>query len=216
LKDLSPDSTSLLPIAITLADFGNIVVVRRNIVFCSKYTSGKLSFDITFYSMVEFLFFMKNIGVEGEAFIYRLKSIGEQICQSRFPPSKLIIINSPGTPLDRILYSRLSPSHVDTIENICEQINLIPEFSWITKDDVVQLVKCMPVTDQIHFKQYMTLQAPTTSLRSNLAKDVHGSKVPSSPPSGILNLPPRPEVMERDLHRDMSNTPVKNNQDNNV
>ena len=151
-------------------------------------------------------------GVDGEAFMYRLKSIGEQICQGRFPPSKFIVINSAGTPADRHVYSRLSPSHMASKNEIYERISSMSEFSWVTSKDIEMLIDSMPITDQIHFQQYLSLNAPHT-LKSKERKNIQSTQ---SPPPPQVSLPPRIEVMERDSYTGLPIEPSSKNIDDSL
>ena len=152
--------------------------------------------------------------MDGEAFIYRLKSIGEQISQNRFPPSKFVLINTPGTPADRQIYSRLSPSHMQPVDVVLEQITTMPEFSWMTRQDIETMIKSMPVTDQLHFKQYVALNASSLLAKANssLNKDRRGASFSYNTPPPSVNLPPKSEVMERDTYTGLPITPNKHDE----
>lgn len=95
----------------------------------------------------------------GDEAIDGLISFARDLAKNRFPAACVKILKQPGGPLDRILLSRLSPSHLDAKENIVRRLQVFEFCKEISVDDILSSVKNMPVTDQIYFQQFLALKS---------------------------------------------------------
>ncbi len=88
-----------------------------------------------------------------------LVSFAKEAMKSRFPACRLTILDQPGGPLDRILLCRLSPSHLDSHENVVRRLQSIDRFASISLADIKIVCERMPVTDQLNFQQFLALKS---------------------------------------------------------
>jgi len=99
--------------------------------------------------------------------VVRQKAIS--ISQSnRFPAGRVVVIPTAGSPLDREVYCRLSPNHMDVKENLSKfystvysSVNTIP----LSDAAIDSLVSRSPITDQLFFNKYLLTVAPTVAYR---------------------------------------------------
>lgn len=139
-----PDTTSLYPGTWALLDAGDLMIVRRNPPCIEDPVSSPLDTD---------------------GLMRRLEQLVGHMAEGRYPVPTVLLLPSPGTPQDRFLYARLSPSHLDTYEQIAGDSRLlIPSLRrtihW-TDGELSELRRRAPVTDQPSFNRYLLLTLPT-------------------------------------------------------
>lgn len=111
---------------------------------------------------------------EDDFLTLRMESYAKQIAFQRNPIAKVVILSTPGTPMDRLVYARLSPKHMDT--NIDRLMSYLTALSapivaalhlkqFLTKEDILKMKQHAPFTDQLYFQQYLQTYFP--SLISN-------------------------------------------------
>ncbi len=88
-----------------------------------------------------------------------LVSFAKDAMKTRFPACRLTILDQPGRPLDRILLCRLSPSHLDSHENVVRRLQSNDRFASISLADIKIACERMPVTDQLNFQQFLALKS---------------------------------------------------------
>lgn len=170
MLELAADSTSLLPGTVAVLDCGDHIIIRRN---CPK--SEDSTSDSTAHSS----------GAHADDLVSRVESEAQAMASLRYPVPSVFVLNKPGTPQDRMLYCRLSPTHMDAKEIILTQ--LTAELQCHTQHNVThgasqqagyhravqdllrgltpQAVDAMlvhaPFTDQLFFAKYLTQVVPS-------------------------------------------------------
>lgn len=140
-----PDTTSLYPGTCALLDAGDMMIVRRNPPSIGEEDPISSPQDI-------------------DSLMLRLEQLVGRMAEGRYPVPTVLLLPSPGTPQDRFLYARLSPSHLDTSEQIAGDSQLlIPSLRrtihW-TDRELSELRRRAPVTDQPSFNRYLLLTLP--------------------------------------------------------
>lgn len=79
-----------------------------------------------------------------------------QLCR-RFPVPTIYSLSMTPEPAYRLLYARLSPSHMD-VEGL--QRIAVPQIATLSPEELEQLVAAAPVTDQPSFERYLWMTAP--------------------------------------------------------
>jgi len=141
-----PETTSLFPGTCAVLDAGDLMVVRTNPPWIVE--DSALSFS----------------PLDTDRLMQQLEQFVRRLARGRYPLPTVLLLPSPGTPQDRFLYARLSPSHLDTSEQIVADSQLlIPSLRRIIrwKDaDLSELRRRAPVTDQPSFSRYLLLTLP--------------------------------------------------------
>lgn len=126
LLAVSSDTCSLIPNAIAIIDTGDNIVVRLGRVILNEINKDYL--------------------------LKKMIDIATKRAFGRYPYPKLIILDRPWTANDRLVFSRLSPSHRDSKDFRLLTASLKPMVSSSTLDE---LVTYLPHTDQLTYFMYI-------------------------------------------------------------
>lgn len=131
LLSVSSDTCSLIPNAIALIDTGDSIIVRVG----SATINGKSK----------------------EYFLKQLINIAAKRVFGRYPCPKFIVLDLPWTGNDRLVFSRLSPSHRDTKEF---RLVTVAIKSLISDTQVDEMVTYLSHTDQLTYFMYIWEHIP--------------------------------------------------------
>jgi hypothetical protein len=159
---LPSDSISLLPNSVALVDCGEVILVRRNVVTRPEDSQ------------------IIDIAMD------KLTKLAAKLAISRFPPAKVYCLGQPGSPGDRLVFSRLSPSHVDTVENTLRRLKALGEWP-LSAEDVSAMIKTMPYTDQAFFQQFVTVKLGAALERGIFPPANHEGELCA--PEGMISPP---------------------------
>jgi hypothetical protein len=180
-----PDTTSLYPGTWALLDAGDLMIVRRNPPCIEDPVSSPLDTD---------------------GLMRRLEQLVGHMAEGRYPVPIVLLLPSPGTPQDRFLYARLSPSHLDTYEQIAGDSRLlIPSLRrtihW-TDGELSELRRRAPVTDQPSFNRYLLLTLPTDRTSKLFAQcPSKSSSVKRAPVSSKMERDAMPRLSYNTLYQ---------------
>lgn len=180
-----PDTTSLYPGTWALLDAGDLMIVRRNPPCIEDPVSSPLDTD---------------------GLMRRLEQLVGHMAEGRYPVPIVLLLPSPGTPQDRFLYARLSPSHLDTYEQISGDSRLlIPSLRrtihW-TDGELSELRRKAPVTDQPSFNRYLLLTLPTDRTSKLFAQcPSKSSSVKGAPVSSKMERDAMPRLSYNALYQ---------------
>lgn len=127
---------------------------------------------------------------EDELLTLRMESFAKQLAYQRCPIAKLLVLSTPGTPMDRLVYARLSPNHLQPIDLLYQNMVSIaqplssqlssPQF--LSKEDILHMQQSAPFTDQPYFHKYLKLQhLPLPSTHNATIPDI-AMQCPPPPP----------------------------------
>jgi len=160
-REYPPESTSLLPGTVALIDLGDRILVRVN----SPHTQEQESGNPELLSGVS--------GVSGEAQVAQLHAWALRLAAQRSPASSVCTLLRPGTPQDRLLYSRLSPSHNETRDSLLAHSRYPPVGAYSAQPQPSQpplpppseaqldlMLQFAPYTEQTSFAAYLLSTLP--------------------------------------------------------
>ena len=122
-----------------------------------------------------------------QSVVDQLNVIANQIALSRYPVATVHRINARYSPLDRLVYSRLSPNHMDTMNNLLcmygtdpasAMHSFLPKFKGLTEAELDQMILHSPITDQFYLSKYLFAMSPALAggmLKNLLAEITVGS-----------------------------------------
>jgi hypothetical protein len=143
-----PDTLSLVPNAVAVVDLGDTIIVRCGEILATKGSTGR--------------------NEVGEQLLLEAVGAANTLAQSRYPVAKMIVLGQPGMSKDRLLYSRLSPTHRDPFDSMRLFNNAVTQ-AKLTHDQLSQLVEsCMP-TDQPTFTHFLSRVVPKVAQYRNQA-----------------------------------------------
>lgn len=110
-----------------------------------------------------------------KAVLEQLSVLAEKIASSRYPiPTVHTIINARYSPLNRLVYSRLSPNHMDTMNNLLRMYgastdvsaggmhSYLPSAAYrgLTESEIDHMILHSPITDQLYLSKYLFSVTP--------------------------------------------------------
>jgi hypothetical protein len=103
-----------------------------------------------------------------------MESYAKQLAFQRNPIARVLTLSTPGTPMDRLVYARLSPKHMDNnMDRLTSNLMALSApivanlhlKQYLTNEDIMKMKQYAPFTDQMYFQLY--LQSYVPSLKSN-------------------------------------------------
>jgi hypothetical protein len=130
LIEVPADSTSLLPGAVSLLDYGDTIIVRVNVPSLSSAHSGNATTTTSTSTAAKEVIseekeqkLREKEKLQTLAAAEELFSYAQRIARERYPVSTVYFLQRPGTPQDRLLYCRLNPSHMDSRDTLVRSVS---------------------------------------------------------------------------------------------
>ncbi len=146
---------SLFPNVGILVDLGDILIIRPPIAVpavISDISDDGSTLDFESNSVT-----IKSRSANTEILMKHIESEADKLCQGRFPIPIIYNLSASRSPQYRLLYSRLSPSHMDSQES---QIMAVPQLTMLSSDEMEYLITTAPMTDQPSFEKYLWMAIP--------------------------------------------------------
>jgi hypothetical protein len=142
-----PDTMSLVPNSVAIVDMGDTIIVRR----------GQMLVDTE----------------AGDSLLSEAVNLATALSTQRFPAAKLIVLKQPGLSAERLLMSRLSPSHTDSLDTFAV-FNKALSAARLSREQVTEMAEnCMP-TDQPSFSKFLSDLVPDLAqYRNQLVSQGH-------------------------------------------
>lgn len=192
MLELPADSTSLLPNTIAVLDCGDHIIIRRNAVLSPSddFAGGSSSSSSVISSKSNERGDKRDTALQdfSKVLMRRVEEHVRAVAAQRYPAPSVHVLHKPGTPQDRILYCRLTPTHMDAKENIfaattaelqsCtrnfahrpeehaqHRSNALSLLQNLTMQTVEGVVAQAPYTDQLYFAKYLAQVAPVQAAK---------------------------------------------------